>query len=826
MTDDDLTLPGEASITTDRAESSDEDPTAKAAREADEKKLAIARKQFRTCVNALSHFRKEALDDTKFRAGTWGEVSHQWPAGVQEDREHDGRPCITVNRIPSFIRQVTNMARQAHLRIQVSPVDDKGDPKVAETIQSIIRNIEVQSWADRAYAAGSEKQAEIGLGIIGITVEWADPDNEKSMRRRIRIVQKKNPLAIYHDVAAREADWSDADYSFEVTDLDPDAYELHTGKKPPVVTDSMFGSDGDETGDWFPNGKIRIAQWFNREAVGEKKRIALLSDGTVIPYPTPEQKAEIEALGTTIKQDRYVQKRQLVWRKITGREILEESIWPARAQPYIPVMGDELEVDGEKDWRGVTRDAKGSARMYNVQASALIEAIGSALRAPVVGPLGAFGAPNSQQRKAWETDNRKRHAFLEYSPISIDNTLAPPPQRASYEPSIGNIVAGIQQTDNDLKTTAGFNDASLGERGPQESGKAIIARQRQDEMGSSHYLDNLRFALCSVGRQLVQLIRVYYDEPTVVRITGKDDRQRKVMVFSGAGKDPRNPEFLSTHPGPMPLPMADGSMVQPGQKIPFQLPEGVSDIYDLDAGEFDIEVSASPSSGSRRQEAVEAMSSLFERMPPELAAKFLDLYFMVMDFPLAQQMAERAKKLLPPELQDQDEGGPAAQSPQTVAQLQALTGQLQQTQQALQAAQQELGSQQQQLAAKERMFQLEQNIKGQLAQAEMQAKAAVDQADIQRQREKDQLEAAALERKNAAEIHAEIEKAKVTTEIKMHGELQLQAMKNESAKELAQIQARAQMAKPKRLTLEKDANGETIGARVDELPDEPDGMVA
>lgn len=680
---DDLTLPNESSVEVETVTpKATETPEAKAKRLRDEKLLFLARKQFKTALNATEHFRTQAQDDQRFRAGTWGKKSFQWPPGIQEAREADGRVCLTINRMPGFIRQVTNATRQAHLGIKVSPVDDKGDPKVAEVFEGLIKNTESVSLADRAYNMASDKQAEQGLGYFRIITEWAsnDPDvvGAELFRQRVKLKRVKNPLSVYFDPSAQEADFHDGDYSFKVTDFDPVVFEDVTGHKPPTpATLEAFEGGGDQTGDWFPNGKVRYVEWFNRESKGPRVRKALLSTGHVINYPDALQTGELQALGITIVRDRWVQKKVMMWRKMDAVTIHEETEWPADGHQFIPVIGEELEIEGELDYRGVVRDAKETGRVYNVEVSTLTEIVGLGQKSPVVGYRGQFGVPNSPQRKAWETANQKPVAFLEIEPIDIDGKPAPIPQRVSFELPLEGTVLAIKQTDEDYKTQAGFRDASLGERGPQESGKAIIARQRQDELGSSHYTDNLRYAMCAAGRQLIQLYRVVYDTATVVRITGGDDKQRNVLIFSGAKNDPRNPEYLKIHP-------------ETQQPIPFALPEGVAEIYDIGAGEFDLVVSAGPEPGTRREQEVEAITSIFKALPPEISVKFLDLYFMLMDITVARQMAERAKKMLPPELQDDEQGKGPEVPPQVQAQMQQMQQKLTELMAAYQQAQMEL----------------------------------------------------------------------------------------------------------------------------------------
>lgn len=670
-------------------------------RAADEKLLKIAHKEFKTGVTALEYFRAQAVEDQKFRAGSRGTRSYQWPKAIQDRREEKDRACLTVNRIPSFIRLVTNQARQANLRISVSAVDNYGDEKTAEVLQGIIRNIETQSFADRAYNMASDKQAEQGLGYIKLITEWAEPDNPQSFRQRVRIKRVKNPLSIVV-APCQEPDFSDAAYAFEITDLDKADYCELTGcdedDVPTPASLEAFQANGDTVGDWFPNGKIRVANWYRKEKVGPRTRIAELSNGDVVPYPDEDAIATLKATGVGITRSRFVQKTQVTMRKIDGCKVIETSVWPADAQPFIPVIGDESEIEGERDYKGVTRDAKGPAQVYNVEVTALVEQVGLGTKSPVVGYRGQFGKEGENIRKRWENAQSEPVPFLEVEMVDIDGKPAPLPQAVNFEPPIQGTVVALRQADEDLKNTAGYREASLAQPGPQESGKAIKLRQDQDILMNSHFLDNLRFALASAGRQLIQLIRVVYDVPTVIRIMGTDEKAKKVMVFSGAKRDPRNDQFLETHPADAQAPrtMKDGTVVPPGGKVPFELPDGVEGIYDLGVGEFDVEVNGRPDHGTRRQEDLETITGVFRSLPPEFSSKFIDLYFMLIDSPIGRQMAERAKKLMPPP-EDQQDGQPNPMQMQ--AQLGQAKQQFEALMQAYQAAQQELKTEQGKLDA-------------------------------------------------------------------------------------------------------------------------------
>src|SRR5262245_36238882 len=99
--------------------------------------LSEAREAFEQAVEAEADNRREALDDLRF-----ARLSDQWPAPIVQQRQREGRPCLTINRMPAFIRQVVNDARQNKPQIKVHPVDGGADPETAEILNGLIRNIE------------------------------------------------------------------------------------------------------------------------------------------------------------------------------------------------------------------------------------------------------------------------------------------------------------------------------------------------------------------------------------------------------------------------------------------------------------------------------------------------------------------------------------------------------------------------------------------------------------------------------------------------------------------------------------------------------------
>ena len=100
--------------------------------------LREAREAFQRASDVENDNRQTALEDIRFaRAG------EQWPAGIVKQRQIEGRPCLTINKLPAFIRQVVNDARQNKPSIKVHPADSGADKETAEVDDGLIRNITV-----------------------------------------------------------------------------------------------------------------------------------------------------------------------------------------------------------------------------------------------------------------------------------------------------------------------------------------------------------------------------------------------------------------------------------------------------------------------------------------------------------------------------------------------------------------------------------------------------------------------------------------------------------------------------------------------------------
>lgn len=575
--------------------------------------IGTAMDRFRRAAEAERKVREEGLDDLRFVSG------EQWPDTVKKQRADDQRPCLTVNRLPQVIQQVTNEQRQSRPEVKVNPIGDGADVETAEIIEGMLRHISVNSDASIAHDNAFECMCRGGFGYWRYVTDYVSP---KSFDQEIYCKRILNPFTVYFDPSCQEPDYSDAGFAFIVEDWNADDYRAEFPGSELASLES-FESLGDQAQDWASQDSVRIAEYFTVEKA--KRTLCQLADGTTAYEDELPKGAKVIARRETTEP-------KVTWCKINAVEVLDRREWPGKFIPIVPVLGTELIVENERHLVGVIRYAKDSQRMYNYHVSAQTETIGLAPKAPYVVGEGQIEGYEDE----WASANTKNHAVLTYVPKTIGGQILGAPQRNAVEPPIAAISAAIVQSSNDIKGTTGLYDDSLGIPHSDRSGKAVLARQKEGDTANLHLSDNLIRSMRHAGRIQLDLIRKVYDAARVARIIKPDETIEHIAVNTPTWKD------------------------------------GVARIFDLTKGDYDVTVSVGASYESRRQEAVESMLQLVQAYP-NLMAFVGDLLVKNMDWPEAQAVSERLKKMLPPQLQDPKDGAdPAAQAQQMTQQLQMM----------------------------------------------------------------------------------------------------------------------------------------------------------
>ena len=626
----------------------------------DDDKMATMRSRLQMAIAAYSDSREDELDDLRFMAGS-PDNQWQWPAdvlatrGAVQGQSINARPCLTINKLPQHVRQVTNEQRQNRPSGKVIPADDNADVQVAEVFNGVVRHIDYMSDADVAYDTACDNQVTYGEGYIRLLTEYC---NDETFDQDIRIGRVRNAFSVYMDPTIQDPCGADAKWCFITEDILKSEYEEMFPDASPVSTLMAQGVGNESMAQWLAEDTIRIAEYFYYQT--ERATLHLYPDNQTAFSRTARDKQLMAMFGAPIRS-RDVHRKKVMWMKTNGFDVLEEREWPGKWIPVVRVVGNEWEVEGRLYISGLVRNAKDPQRMYNYWTSQEAEMLALAPKAPFIGYGGQFEGYEMQ----WKTANTTNWPYPEVNPDVTDGqgSILPLPQRAAPPlPQTGLIQAKMGASD-DIKATTGQYDSSLGATSNERSGRAILARERQGDTGTYHYVDNLARAIRYVTRQLVDLIPKIYDTQRIARIIGMDGKTDTVRI--------------------------DPTQAEPVRKIVDEMGVVIEKIYNPSVGKYDVAVTTGPSYYTKRQEAMAAMGEILQANP-QLWAVAGDLFVKNMDWPGAQEIAERLAKTIDPKLLEASDESPALQAAQQQieamgAEMEQMFGMLQNVQQSMEA---------------------------------------------------------------------------------------------------------------------------------------------
>lgn len=592
--------------------------------------IAEARKRWARCADAEDAQRKRILAAKQFRA------LDQWPAAIKAARSgasaiagqapQPARPCLVVDRLSQPVRQVSNTIKNADFGFDVLPNGFGADDETAEILKGYLRRVQNQSRGESPVEWAADGAIEGGIGWFRLRTEyvheaWDQAPAEEAFDQELRMERIANNLTVYCDPSATRPTRSDALYMFVTEDMDRDAFEDRYPKADLRGLEE-FEATGDMPG-WVDKDQIRVAEYWR--ITFEEKTITLAATNGGEP------------------RKRVVRKPVVKGSKINAVEELETWDWVGSRIPLIPILGEELNVDGQCVLRGIIEMGMDAQRMVNYTYSAGVEIFALGSKSPYI--VAAESVANYKQ--IWDTANTINYSWLPFDEY-VDGKQYQRPQRDQAEAPIQAAVALMRTSEEALKASTSTGDASLGNTNPNErSGKALQALQAQSDLANSNYPDNVRRAIIYAAELMVEIIPKITRPGQILHILGMDDEPEQVMVGQPFEKGPDGV--------PKPSPVSPEVA---------KLKETLPKFYDLTKGKYAVTVTVGKASATRREEGAAALGDLIPHLPPEMQVKILPDYIKQLSFPGAQGIAE---KLEPP---DAGEGGDPKQMQQAIQQLQ------------------------------------------------------------------------------------------------------------------------------------------------------------
>lgn len=557
--------------------------------------LRNMRETYENDLAADDENRRHAIEDKAFVAG------EQWDPQVLQQRQ--GLPCLTINTLPQFTAQLVGDWRENRSGVKVLPAEG-GDKAVADVRSDLIRSIETKNRATRVYDSAFESMVQCGDGAFRVGVQYTSED---VFDQEIVLASIDDALSVVWDRLSIDPTGRDATHCF-VDDLMP----LKEFNKQWPDSDPSTLSPRDRkplyAQGWIDDSTARVTEHWRM--IERKRLLVMFEDGTIYSF---DEGAENEVDNYVEKHGKMVKARVAPCRYaqmhlVTGFKILAGPYeWKMNRLPIIRMSGRTVTVGDRRIRYGLVRYMKDDARLRNFWQSSLAEQMGYAPKAQWMATEVAVEGREDALRKA----------HLTRDPLLIVNDEAVIGQNIQRidPPAIqAALLQAVQLSVQNMKDITGIHDASLGIKSNETSGRAIMARQREGDVASLTYYDNGNAAVLEAGDVINQLIPQIYDGTRIVRIIGEDESTKLVNI-----NDPMDPKSPN-----------------------------------LATGNYDVAITTGPSYTTRRVEAAQAMMEAIQ-VAPELMQIAGDIVVKAQDWPGADELSERLRKTVPPQLLSEKE---------------------------------------------------------------------------------------------------------------------------------------------------------------------------
>ena len=573
---------------------------------------AEALAQFDDVQTALRDERLQCLKDRRF----YSLAGSQWEGPLRD--QYEKKPKFEVNKIMLAVIRVVNEYRNNRITVDYVSKDGMENDRMAEVCDGLYRADEQASVADEAYDNAFEEAVGGGIGAWRLRTVYENEEDPEDDRQRIRI----EPIfdadsSVFFDLGAKRQDKSDAKFCFVVTSMTRQAYKETWGDDPTdwpkIIHQYEF--------DWCTPDVVYVAEFFKLEEKTETIRIFQTITGeeeryTKADFDNDETLEEtLAAIGTVEVRQRKIKTKRVHKYIMSGGKMLEDAGYIAgKCIPIVVVYGKRWFVDNVERCMGHVRLAKDAQRLKNMQLSKLgeISAL-SSVEKPILTPEQVAG-----HAVMWSEDNLKDYPYLLINPITDQNgnQAVSGPVAYTKSPQIPPAMAALLQiTETDMQDILG-NQQGADKMVSNISGKAVEMIQARVDGQSFIYMSNFAKGMKRCGEIWLSMARDIYTE-----------EKRKMKTIEATG---------------------ESGMVELMKPSIDQETGAVVMENDLSSAAFDVIADVGPSSSTKRQATVRALTGMLQiTQDPETAQVLTAMAMMNMEGEgLSDTNAYFRKKLL------------------------------------------------------------------------------------------------------------------------------------------------------------------------------------
>lgn len=591
----------------------------------------IANNRYTIASKYWQAFYTNAQEELGFLQG-----DRQWNDQIKMMRVQNGQPVMTLNRIGTYIRNLNTRNRESVLKLKASADTSITDAQV-DIVNAILNKVSADSNLDTHLDSSSYYQIANGIGYLRV---GADYQHTYAFDQDIYVESIADPSTVYFDPSARDFLFEDANYCFVITKMTKDEYRSSVGRGGKIDEALKFSNRLSKAISPLTQSQdtIIVAEYYRKE----------YKSTTLLKYANPAtgevkivEKAEIESIPAEylLVNEKQIDKCVITHSLFDGVEFhnTTELVGLTRI-PVIPVVGEDVWLNGKREFFGAVKHAMDAQRMLNYTVSLSLEVADLQAKSPWIVDDSAINGYEDIYRNA----NAVNYAYLPYRKGSN------PPQRNSVNTDITALMSLKTESGNDIQQIFGVFDSQLGDQSNEQSGVAINARNNAATKSTYVYKDNLLKAVKEVGKVIASIIPVYYNG-RLIDVQSADGSSKRVMC-----------NIRST------------------------------DWYKIDVNE-------SSNDKTQKQNLNQQLMQLSQAVPTA-APVLIDTILRNSDIADVESIVARVMTLLPPEVQQMTKNGKDMSPEQLKAALAAQEMQLNQTQQQMQDMQTQLEQTQQQLS--------------------------------------------------------------------------------------------------------------------------------
>ncbi|MCA3173726.1 MAG: hypothetical protein ING25_11865 [Burkholderiales bacterium] len=534
--------------------------------------------EFDAIQSALRDERLQCLQDRRF----YSIAGAQWEGQLGE--QFESKPRFEVNKIHLAVIRIINEYRNNRITVDFVPKDgDSEYDKLAETCDGLYRADELDSSANEAYDNAFEEAVGGGFGAWRLRTVYEDEEDDEDERQRIRI----EPIfdadsCVFFDLNAKRQDKADAKRCYVLTAMTREAYAEEWGDDPASWPKDVFQHEFD----WLTPDLVYVAEYYRVEETSETVRVFEMLDGEEERHTDAELEAEdgallveLQATGAKEVRQKKVKRRKVRKYILSGRAVLEDCGYIAGKHiPIVPMYGKRWFIDGVERCMGHVRLAKDAQRLKNMQLSKLgeISAL-SSVEKPIFTPEQIAG-----HQMMWAEDNIKNYPYLLINPVTdaMGQQVVGGPAAYTKAPNLPPAMAALLQiTEQDMQDVLG-NQQQGDKVVSNISGKAVEMIQQRLDMQTFIYMSNMAKAVKRSGEIWLSMAKDIFVEP---------GRKMKAITSGGTSEA---------------VELMRPTLNKETGEVEFE--------NDLSEAEFDIAVDVGPSSSSKRQATVRALTGMMQ----------------------------------------------------------------------------------------------------------------------------------------------------------------------------------------------------------------------